>query len=75
MLHILAVTVTDTADILDSNLSFDRDKGTLFVIGQLLKLTLTLESKQRKIKILVVIQFNSVSKDASRIFDVCSLLS
>ena len=75
LLHIFAVSVADKADISNLSLSFDRDKGTLFVIGQLLKLTLTLESKQRKIKILVVIQFNSVSKDASRIFDVCSLLS
>lgn len=65
-LHIFAVSVTDKADISKLSLSFDRDKGTLFVIGQLLKLTLTLESKQRKINILVVMQFNSISKDASR---------
>ena len=73
-LHIFAVSVPDKLIFQSLSLSFDRDKGTLFVIGQLLKLTLTLESKQRKINILVVMQFNSISKDASSMFIVGSPL-
>ena len=45
-----------TGDIFSVILSLDRDKGTLFVKGQLLKLTLTPEWKQRNIKY-VVMQF------------------